>query len=304
MQSIQSEHDVTHIPTRGVSRDEVLKQIAALPKKSFTFVCMVSETQPLNPLDRTLFGSLDIECFCKVGAGYDSIDVEYFTSKGTWVANAPNAVRIPTAEYCVSLILATVKGLGVADKNVRQEKWRDGLGFQSNIQGMTLGIVGLGAIGKVFILRCDIESNVQEVVKRMSGWGVKVIYSNHKSLPKDEEERLGNARHVSIPELLSESDIISLHCPLTPETQHLLNRETLSQCKKGVFIINTSRGPVIDERALIEALNSGQVKRAGLDVFEREPQLEQQFLGMENVVLSPHYAAFTHECSKSLRAPS
>jgi glyoxylate reductase len=138
----------------------------------------------------------------------------------------------------------------------------------------------------------------------MSGWGVKVVYSNHKSLPKDEEERLGNVRHVSISELLSESDIISLHCPLTPETQHLLNRDTLSQCKKGVFIINTSRGPVIDERALIEALNSGQVKRAGLDVFEREPQLEQQFLGMENVVLTPHYAAFTHECSKSLRVPS
>jgi hypothetical protein len=158
MKSIQSEHDVTHIPTRGVSRDEVLKQIAALPKKSFTFVCMVSETQPLNPLDKTLFGSLDIECFCKVGAGYDSIDVEYFTSKGTWVANAPNAVRIPTAEYCVSLILATVKGLEVADKNVRQGKWRDGLGFQSNIQGMTLGIVGLGAIGKVFI--CAVTLNL------------------------------------------------------------------------------------------------------------------------------------------------
>jgi hypothetical protein len=152
MKSIQSKHDVTHIPTRGVSRDVVLKQIASLPEKSFTFVCMLSETQPLHPLDKALFGSLEIECFCKVGAGYDSIDVEYFTSKGTWVANAPNAVRIPTAEYCVSLIVATVKGLGVVDRNVRQGKWRYGLGFQSNIQGMTLGIIGLGAIGKVFVL--------------------------------------------------------------------------------------------------------------------------------------------------------
>ena len=141
---------------------------------------------------------------------------------------------------------------------------------------------------------------MKEVVRRMSGWGVKVIYSNRKPITRDEEERLGNARHVPISELFSESDIISLHCPLTPETQHLLNRDTLSQCKKGVFIINTSRGPVIDERALIEALKTGHVKRAGLDVFEREPQFEQQFLGMENVVLSPHYAAFTHECSKFL----
>jgi len=145
-----------------------------------------------------------------------------------------------------------------------------------------------------------VKFNVKEVVQRMSCWGVKVIYSNRKPLAEDEEERLGEARHVSISELLSESDIISLHCPLTPETRHLLNRDTLSQCKKGVYIINTSRGPVIDERALIEALNSGQVKRAGLDVFEREPQVEQQFLGMENVLLSPHYAAFTHECSKFL----
>lgn len=135
----------------------------------------------------------------------------------------------------------------------------------------------------------------------MSGWGVKVIYSNRKRLPKDEEEQLGDVRYVSISQLLSDSDIISLHCPLTPETRHLLNRETLSQCKMGVFVVNTSRGSVIDERALIDALNCGQVRRAGLDVFEREPQLEQEFLGMENVLLSPHYAAFTHECSKTFQ---
>ena len=137
----------------------------------------------------------------------------------------------------------------------------------------------------------------------MSGWGVKVIYSNRKPLPKYEEERLGDVRYVSISQLLSESDIISLHCPLTPETRHLLNRETISQCKKGVFVVNTSRGSVIDERALIDALNSGQVCRAGLDVFEREPQLEQEFLSMENVLLSPHYAVFTHECSETLQVP-
>jgi len=137
----------------------------------------------------------------------------------------------------------------------------------------------------------------------MSGWGVKTIYSNRKPLPKGEEERLGDVQYVSISQLLSESDIISLHCPLTPETYHLLNQDTLSQCKKGVFVVNTSRGSAIDERALIDALNSGQVRRAGLDVFEREPQLEQEFLGIENVLLSPHYAAFTYECSKTIHAP-
>ena len=132
----------------------------------------------------------------------------------------------------------------------------------------------------------------------MKGWGVRVIYSNRRPLPTVEEQQL-EARPVSIAELLSESDIISLHCPLTAETYHLLNSKSLSQCRRGVFIINTSRGRVIDERALIEALESGQVKRAGLDVFEREPQIEKDLLANKNVILSPHYAAFTRECSTS-----
>jgi len=131
----------------------------------------------------------------------------------------------------------------------------------------------------------------------MLGWGVKVVYSNRKRLTIDEEKELGQARYVSIPELLAQSDIISLHCPLTPETHHLINSKTLSQCKKGVYIINTSRGSVVDEEALLEALKTGQVKRAGLDVFEREPRREAEIIKNTNVILSPHYAAFTHECS-------
>lgn len=133
----------------------------------------------------------------------------------------------------------------------------------------------------------------------MSGWGVKVLYSNRTPLPPQEEKELGNARHMSLPELFAQSDIISLHCPLTPETRHLINPATLSQCKKGVYIVNTSRGPVVDEIALVEALKTGQVRRAGLDVFEREPQVEKDLLDMDYVVLSPHYAAFTNECSMS-----
>jgi glyoxylate reductase len=130
----------------------------------------------------------------------------------------------------------------------------------------------------------------------MTPWGVRLIYNNRKPLPADEEKQLG-ARFVSLDELLAVSDIISLHCPLTPETRHLLNSSTFTKCKRGVFIINTSRGPVIDERALVQALESGQVQRAGLDVFEREPQIEKHLLENENVLLSPHYIAFTYECS-------
>jgi glyoxylate reductase len=133
----------------------------------------------------------------------------------------------------------------------------------------------------------------------MQGWGVKVIYTNRNRLPQEEEDQLG-ARNVPFSTLLSESDIITLHCPLTRETHHLLNPTTFAQCKKGVFVINTSRGPVIDEKALVQALENGQVKRAGLDVFELEPQITAGLVTNENVVLSPHYAAFTYECSMSL----
>jgi phosphoglycerate dehydrogenase-like enzyme len=147
--SIQSKHDITHIPTKDVKRADIVAQIAQLPQKSYTFALFVSDTQHIYPIDKTLMGPITVECLCKVGAGFDSVDVDYFTSRGTWVANAPNAVRIPTAEWCVALILATVKGTGLADRYVRRGLWRTGLGSQSNIQGMSLGIVGLGAIGKV-----------------------------------------------------------------------------------------------------------------------------------------------------------
>jgi phosphoglycerate dehydrogenase-like enzyme len=150
--SIQSNHSITHIQTKSLTRTEIAQKISSLPNKSFTFVLMFADSQHLYPLNKDILGPLEIECFCKVGAGYDSVDIEYLTSRGTWVANAPNAVKVPTAEWTVSLILATVKGVGVADRNVRRGKWREGMGLQSNIQGMTLGIVGLGAIGKVTVL--------------------------------------------------------------------------------------------------------------------------------------------------------
>jgi glyoxylate reductase len=147
--SIQAKYSITHIPVQSIPRSEIISQIAALPTKSFTAVLVFADAPHLKPLDKELFAPLSIEIICRAGAGYDTIDVEYFTSRGTWVANSPNAVKIPTAEWCVSLILATVKGLHVADKTVRAGHWRENLGLQNNVSGMTLGVVGLGAIGKV-----------------------------------------------------------------------------------------------------------------------------------------------------------
>ena len=150
--SIQSHHSITHLPTKSLSRADIISQISSLPNKQYTFLLVLSEAQNLYPIDKNILGPLSIECVCKVGAGYDSVDVEYLTSRGTWFANTPIAVRIPTAEWAAAMILATVKGLGVADRNMRQGKYRQGLGLQNNISGMTLGIIGLGAIGKVCVI--------------------------------------------------------------------------------------------------------------------------------------------------------
>jgi phosphoglycerate dehydrogenase-like enzyme len=148
-ESIRLNHSITHISSTAVSREDVISRLESLPNKSFTACLIFADTPHLRPYDKSLLGSLSFEVLCRAGAGYDSIDVEYFTSRGTYVANSPNAVRIPTAEWCVALILATVKGLGLADKTVRTGQWRHALGLQNNIDGMTLGVVGLGAIGKV-----------------------------------------------------------------------------------------------------------------------------------------------------------
>jgi lactate dehydrogenase-like 2-hydroxyacid dehydrogenase len=156
--SIQAENSITHIQTKSLSRAEIASKISSLANKSYTFVLMFADSQHIYPLNKDILGPLEIECFCKVGAGYDAVDLEYFNSRGTWIANAPNAVTVPTAEWTVSLILATVKGVGVADRNARRGKWREGMGLQSNIQGMTLGIVGLGAIGKVSVLMKGADS--------------------------------------------------------------------------------------------------------------------------------------------------
>jgi phosphoglycerate dehydrogenase-like enzyme len=156
---IKSRHAITHIPTRNLSRPEFIAEVSALPNKNFTFLLVLGESQQLYPINEELVGQLQIECLCKVGAGYDSIDVDYFTSRGTWVANAPNGVKVPTAEGATALILATARNIGRMDKNVRRGQWKEGLGLQHNLSGMTLGIVGLGAIGKVgAVMKCMLLS--------------------------------------------------------------------------------------------------------------------------------------------------
>ncbi|GJJ12459.1 hypothetical protein Clacol_006701 [Clathrus columnatus] len=179
------------------------------------------------------------------------------------------------------LIMQTVRAASQAEARVRAGRWREGLKATPDIRDLTLGIVGLGTIGKI----------VHQQVKAL---GMKVIYNNRHRLPPEEED---GAEYVSFEDLIHIADVISLHTPLTEETHHMISDDQFRQMKDGVFIVNTSRGSVIDEEALVRALQSGKVCRVGLDVFEREPFVHPWLAQSDRCTLLPHWAAATTRVS-------
>jgi lactate dehydrogenase-like 2-hydroxyacid dehydrogenase len=185
---------------------------------------------------------------------------------------------------------AVARGLILSDRKVRNSsvKWGVLENIGNGLYGKTLGIVGLGRIG-------------QATARRAVASGMKVIYFSRRRVSK-EIEKLYNAEYKSLEELLREADFISLHTPLTEETHHLINSEKLNLCKPSAFIINTSRGAVIDEKALVSALKSGKIKGAALDVYENEPQITAELLELDNVVLVPHIGTATREARNEMAA--
>lgn len=211
------------------------------------------------------------------GVGFDHVDLEYAKSKGIVVANVPGAVMEPTAEMAFALMLATTRRLLDYDNNIKQGKWlnvskRENMGF--SLYKSTLGIFGMGRIG-------------QSVAKRAKAFGMNIIYSNLHQLDDEKEKELG-AKYVSFDELLEKSDVISIHAPLFESTKHSFNTEQFKKMKNTAFIINSARGPLIDEKALIKALKEKEIAGAGLDVFETEPLEESELFNFSNVVLTPH----------------
>lgn len=217
-----------------------------------------------------------------LGVGFDTIDRRAAAARGIIVTNTP-VVAEDTADHAFALILATCRRLVEHERYVRAKKWpQEEPLISSRVHGKRLGLVGFGDIG-------------QGVARRAAGFGMNISYWN-RSARKAAAQSIGAKRIEDLNTLLARSDIISLHTAHTPQTHHIINSETLAAFKKGAFIINTGRGGLIDETALIEALNSGHIAGAGLDVFEDEPQIRSEFLAMDNVVLTPHAAALTEEC--------
>ncbi|MBE1575139.1 2-hydroxyacid dehydrogenase [Amycolatopsis roodepoortensis] len=225
-----------------------------------------------------------LKVVANVAVGYDNVDVAALSERGVTVTNTPGVLTDATADLAFGLILAVTRRLGEGERLIRsQTPWSFHLGFLlgSSLQDKTLGIVGLGQIG-------------QAVARRALGFGMRIVYSGRSRAAEDVETTLG-AKYVPFDELLRSSDVVSLHCPLTPETRHLIDADALKSMKPGAYLINTTRGPVVHEAALADALEAGEIAGAGLDVFEAEPDVEPRLLNRENVVLTPHLGSATVE---------
>jgi glyoxylate reductase len=219
-----------------------------------------------------------------VAVGYNNIDVAACSRRGVLVTNTPGVLTDATADIAMALILMVTRRLGEGERVIRSQvgwRWHMHYMLGTGLQGKTLGIVGLGQIGTA-------------TARRARAFGMQIAYSGRRRAEPEAEKEL-DALFIDFDELLASSDVVSLHCPLTPETHHLITAGRLRQMRSDAFLVNTTRGPVVDEAALAEALGSGVIAGAGLDVFEHEPEVYPGLLGLENAVLIPHLGSATIE---------
>ncbi len=218
------------------------------------------------------------------GVGYNNVDVEAATELGIAVSNTPGVLTETTADLAWALLMTAARRTAEGDRFVRDGKfdyWGPKMLLGYDVFGKTLGIVGLGRIG-------------QAVARRARGFNMRILFHNPRPVPSEVIRDIG-AVPVSLDNIYTESDFITLHVPLLPETHHLLNDESFARMKPSCIVINSSRGPVVDEKALVRALQARKIAGAALDVYEREPQIEPELLTMANVVLAPHVGSASHE---------
>ena len=224
-----------------------------------------------------------LKIIANMAVGYDNVDVEAARERGIVVTNTPGVLDETTADTAFMLLLAAARRLGESERVLRAGEWHwwgPKLFVGVDVWGKKLGIVGMGRIG-------------QAVARRGKGFGMEILYHNRSR--KEEAENELDARYVGLDELLETADFVSVHTPLNEETRHLIGAEELEKMKTTAVLVNTSRGPVVDEGALADALANGRIFAAGLDVYENEPRVHPKLLELENVVLAPHIGSGSDE---------
>jgi len=256
----------------AISRDELLTRIAG----KHALVCLLTDTIDAPVLDAA---GPQLKIVANVAVGYNNIDVPACRARGVAVTNTPDVLTNACADFTWALILAVTRRLGEGERVVRAGAWGGWaldymLGME--LRGKQLGLVGLGRIGRA-------------VAEKAPAFGMSVAYATRT--PAD----VPGAIHLPLDRLLASSDVVSLHCPMTAETRHLIDQKALTKMKRSAYLINTSRGPVVDEGALAWALKERLIAGAALDVYEKEPAIHAGLMQLENVLLIPHLASATTE---------
>lgn len=286
-------HDVTvHDAPTGDRSD---RAVASLAQGADALVTTVDD--PVSA--HTFAENPDLQIVAQYGVGVDNVDLDAARDHGVVVTNAPGALTDATADFTWALLLAVARHVPQADRYVREgrfERWETTLLLGTELSGKRIGIVGMGRIGAA-------------VARRALGFGMEVVYHN-RTRANPTVEREASARYVDLDTLLRTSDVVTLHCPLNDASHHLVDAAALTAMKPEALLVNTARGPVVDEAALVDALDAGEIAGAGLDVFEREPEVHPGLFTHDRVVLAPHLASATTDartrmgqmCVEALRA--
>ena len=269
----------TELPAEGLTRLSEHKLYVPLSEADI----LVSTFD--KPVSAEMIASAPhLKLITNFGVGFNNIDLDACRTRGIRVTNTPQPVIEPTAELAFALMIAVARRVSEFDRRLREgtcQPFAVMNNLSHSLYGKTLGIIGMGRIG-------------QSLARRAVAGGMKVIYHNRHRLPEDIEAQY-DARYVDFTSLLQDSDYVSLNLPYTPEVHHLIGKQELGMMRRSAYLINTARGAHIDEQALVEALQSGIIAGAAMDVYEHEPQITPALLKLPNVVLSPHTGTGTWE---------
>ena len=241
-------------------------------------------TTIMDRVDEALLAKApDLKAVANIAVGLNNIDVAACTKRGIRVTNTPGVLNETTADLAWALLMAAARRIAEGDAYVRRGDWKIGFEMEANlgtdVHGATLGIIGMGRIG-------------QAIAKRATGFDMEILYHNRSRIPEADEKRL-NATRVERDDLLARSDFVLLMVPYSPAVHHLIGAAEIAKMKRTAILVNTARGGVVDDAALIEALKAGRIAGAAIDVFEGEPKLNAGYLGLRNAVLTPHVGSAT-----------